>query len=149
MNDLLAHEQYVREHLDDRTAARSLVDHHQEALNVSRRVALRAVAAIRKQQRDAEEMAAAAERMRPETVGSVNLRYAVLDCFDYGDNDPSFILLRPGSRPPARFSCVQFEDGGQFTYTSITVGARWILNKAEEFDRDCASKYKVPDDFFV
>lgn len=140
MNELLAHEQYVCDHLEDRTAARALVDHHQEALGVSRREALKVVATMRRARRNTNEVGAAAVRMQPGRVGAVAMRLAVLEAIPEELAPSVQILIVPGSRPPIATSAYRYHAGAYWYEWTVIVGARWLLVVAEEFDCDVLRK---------
>lgn len=127
MNELLAFEQYVAEHLDDRLAARALIDFREDALGISHKVAVRAVAAIRKQARDARELAEAAALL---AKGSPSRR-AISNLIRSAGSEPwrgfGTIVLVAGSRYPTFYPARTWRGKVSATRGIIEVGARRVL----------------------
>ena len=100
MNEFIAHEQYVCSHLDDRTAARALVDHYEELRGVTHRVALRAVAALRKHTRDAAEVAEATALLAKGSAMKRPIERIIRSAGSEQWRMLATILVVPGSRYP-------------------------------------------------
>ena len=147
MNELELQQAYVTGHPEDRIAARALVDMTEERLEVPHRSALRSVAALRKANRDAKEMAEAAKLLKPDSGIRHELRVAVIVATEVSDSDPVNIVVRPGGRPPVAYSCDWHGRRAHWAYWSITVGARWVIAKAAELweERDDARREKYRD----
>lgn len=127
MNDLLAHEQYVRDHLEDRTASRSLIDHHQESLGVDRRTAVKAVAALRRYELTALYMRLAADLLADASPYRSTLRNDVRFETFLTEEHQWTLLLVPGWRPPTARGHDWHGDGEHYWYHVVIVGSRWII----------------------
>lgn len=127
MSDLQAHEDFVRCNLEDRVAARALVDHYQDDAGMTRRAALRVVAALRKSRRDASEEGQAAELMKPDSRYRPLLSTHIRAEVETMDAIGATVLIVAGSRPPKFRPPKQGSRGHYWRTGTIVVGARWIL----------------------
>lgn len=135
MNALINHEQAALTDLENRTAWLALVDHHEEELEVSHAVAVRAVATMRrKAKRDAEMMAATkllehGSRFRPNLLGAVR----AFCCWTEADNATVYVL--PGRARPSFVEATN-ENGTRIPQCDcVIVGARYILKLYDAIKR--------------
>jgi hypothetical protein len=132
VRDLLLHEQYVAAHLEDRVAARALVDHIEEARGVSHRFAIRTVARIRKHSRDAVEMAAATALLRPDSGYRDDIIALIREAGPEDWRTEGIILVVPGDRYPTPHVASHGAHPHDVGWTFIRIGARRVLKL-----RDC------------
>ena len=127
MDSLTAHGYYVSRNRHDRTATLALVDHVAEAENLTYRQALRWVAQLRKSQRDAEEMKAAADVLSRGSPLSRPVEAIIRNAGSEEWRMNATILIVPGSRYPRK--CLEREDANPaliWRYV-MTIGARRVL----------------------
>jgi hypothetical protein len=136
MNELLHHEDYVAAYPDDKTAALALVDHLTETCGWEYRYAVRTVAHIRYTARTARDVAAASARLAHNAYGREYLNVCIVLSLNLNADWPMLISVVPGSRPPSAVQLDYHTDGDHFPYWGITVGARWVLRLANQFDAD-------------
>jgi len=136
MNDLCLHEEYVLNHLTDRTAARALVDHHQDALGVTRHVALRAVATMRRARQKMNDLNKASYLLCSSSKWSALLALSIRLHFEGPEALSSQIILVPGRRQP--IACVgrEFSKHLWLNQPTIIVGAKWVLRAKAIFLAD-------------
>lgn len=127
MNDICQHDEYVRLNLSDRTAARALVDHHEEAFGVSRRIALRAVAVMRRQWRKDESQRRADALVRHALAKKTPLlRLLRFYSRDFHSDWADVTVISGWRIPRAEVSYMEIGDD-TFTRATCTVGARFVL----------------------
>ena len=135
MNALLAHEEYVCSHLEDRAAARGLIDHRQELLDEPHAVAVYAVAAIRQAVRCARRLADATARLAPDHSSSRPLAALIRSYVSNPYRDDGYILVVQGGRKPTCHGTYLLSTPPQHTNLCITVGASWVLRHVEAMER--------------
>lgn len=127
MNDLCNHEASALAELENKTAWLALVDHHQEVLDVSRRVALRAVGAMRRKARREAELSKACKLVADGARFRENILETVraFCCWSEADHAPVYVL--PGRMRPS-FVEASNENGQRVPQCdAVLVGARYVL----------------------
>ncbi len=141
MNELLNFEQYVRENLSDRVAARALIDFREQLLGQPHRANVRAVAAIRHRQRNSDNLAAAARLVGAASwVRGPLFSEMLSECGEDPDGCSASVIILPGSRPPF-IQATGYPGNGEMPHHTLVVGARWLIVAArlESFRRDAAN----------
>lgn len=134
MNALCQHEEYARTHLKDRAAWLALVDHHEELLDVPHLVALRAVAAIRRQTRRAAELQRAAELLAGDGDRQHQVRAALLAWANVPWAGDGTLYVIEGRRLP-RLEVATSNTLSSGPGLTVTVGASVVLWLADLQER--------------
>lgn len=142
MNTLTLHEEHARANLNDRTAWRALVDHHEESLDVPHRIALRAVARMRFYQRRQVELTRATEAIKGRSNRAESIKDAIRACADDDRAWATSIYVIAGRSRPRFYEALNHYGNPVPRANSITVGARFVLKLArlkrevEEIERE-------------
>jgi len=149
MNDLCLHEEYALSHLKDRTAARALVDHHQEALGVTRQIALRAVATMRRARQKANDLGKACYLLRPASKWAALLTLSIRLHFEDPEAMSSRVILVLGRRQPTACVGQEFSNQLWFDPPTIIVGAKWVLRAKATFQADMRANRMTINDMLI
>lgn len=126
MNEVQLHELYVCEHLDDKLAAHTLVDHHRDVSGMTHRESLRAVAELRKRTRDAYFMGYATGLLAEGSPCRGVMGWFIRQHIPLVYRHQGYILVVPGWRMPrAHPPGGQHGDSVPYTFC-ISVGARRV-----------------------
>lgn len=111
----------------NKTRALVLADYLCEHCDLDRTAALRAVANLRRSQRDAEEIAEATQLVRADTRESSRLHTAILDATraHYWTQYTGYVIVTRGYHRPRINETATADTGGRPVI--VSVGARWVL----------------------
>jgi len=127
MNAVINHEQYALENLTDRVAWLALVDHHQEEFEISRRVALRAVAAMRRNARCERELAKASALLAAGSPNREHLLRALRAFCELADLNTTTVITIRGRARPVLYEASDELGRRVLPGDTILVGARFVL----------------------
>jgi len=131
MNEFQSHVEYVTENYTDKAAALALVDRFAEDFHESHVRALRYVARIRRDQKNAHEMTRAGNLLAARSwVRGPIFADMLMRCGEVPDECSASALVVPGSRPPY-IQATGYEDLVNRPHHTIVVGARWVIDCAE------------------
>lgn len=130
MNALLNHEAAAMENLNDRVAWNALVDHHEEVLEVPHRVALRAVAAMRRKARREKIMDEARRYFTKDHPGRIPIATCIRSHLYDVEGWNATIVIVNGRKPPQLHRPAQGHHENSATVNYITVGALYLLRLA-------------------
>lgn len=128
MTTLTMHEEYCREHPDDRTAMLALIDHHADALGVSMETARAACRALRRKWRRERELVEAAKVFADDGALAQDIRIRACRIARLPANAGYTQMVVEGEGPPKLTLGVRMHHmvTGRVCFT-VTLYAHWVL----------------------
>jgi hypothetical protein len=122
--------QQLLDHPEDKTLALILADALQEEHNDTRLAALQCVGRLRRMTKNSRELNDAAELCDIRAEWYVEIMDAIADEIDVEAIGEFHLFIVTGSRPPTSKRVEQSNPSSTWHEWHITVGARWILERA-------------------
>ncbi len=130
MNPLTLHEEYAVSNLNDRTAWRALLDHHEQETECDHWTALRYVAGLRQRERRNREVGEASLLLSRKSPLARVLLQAISAHFLESRARAAPIVVFPGFRNPKVSPTKTGQWMGSRTDFVVTVGAKYVLKLA-------------------
>lgn len=127
MTSLCDHEEYVRLHPNDKTAALALVDHRMELLDVSRLMALKVVAGIRRRAVASAELARATKLVSNGRSSGRRVLWIIREFTVAGNASSAAVIIKEGRTRPRFYPPGEGSEAHDYFGGVITVGARFVL----------------------